>query len=387
MGKALLIFLLLGPLALHFALASSRESASAADAVLAGRARREVARQAAYSGLAEAERRVLPALAETGFYGGPEVIEGAYEGGTFRATIAFEDDGDYTLRATGLSDAAEKTVLRTYRLEGEEPPVSDFMDPAYFINQNLLSEQRFHVTAEDPTRNVVVHTNKNMYIGHRDTYVTGFARHTWNFELGRGLSATSIFRPNTNPDNLPLHAPAPAIPMPAPDAQRYRSIATRYTPGDLYLSGDVELGTRMNPVVWFVENDLRTSGDVTFSGYGVFIMGNGAQFSRNVTAPAGPNGESTVMYYTNNTVVIKDRPATVTGQFYIGDSLQVDQSVTVVGSVAIYNSMRATAGLTIRNRPSSFALTRVLWPPGTGPNSDWSAPGADAIALVSSREW
>src|SRR5687768_1578231 len=264
MGKLLLLIIV--PVALGMStllLSSARDALGSADNSLNRRSDEVVAREIALSGLGEAEGSLLPAIARSTTYTGSRTFAASIAGGSYNATIA-TTGATHTITSTGTINGHSSTVGRVYRAL----LVPGFMGKAGTIRGNLEVQNNFTLTSVDPERNADVQTNGNFTLKSGVTNMTGFGLYGGNIVYENGQTAAQAFRPNYNPTGLPTARQVPPVPFPTFLAATYAPMATRTTVGELRLNGNVTLGTRENPTIWYVAGTIRTTGPVTVTGYG-----------------------------------------------------------------------------------------------------------------------
>ncbi len=183
--------------------------------------------------------------------------------------------------------------------------------------------------------------------------------------------ADAAFTPVYNPTGLPgHHSSVTQIEIDEFKAEDYQHLATRQTDGDLRLSGHYDLGTYEQPMVWYVQGNLKTDAPTTLSGYGVFLVKNSVEIKHDLTA----TGEDTrLALYASGNLKAKDGvDLKLSGQLFSDGDVSIEASITLTGSITArgsveFKSLDAGSSRLYYRRPSSL-LTDLIWPMGGGAN-------------------
>jgi hypothetical protein len=380
MGKLLLLIVM--PVALGTStllLSSSRDALGSADSTLNSRSDEVVARELALSGVAEAESALLPVIARSPAYTGARTFTASISGGTYSATIATAG-ATHTITSTGTMNGHSVAVGRVYRAEF----VPDFMGNAVFTDNNLLLNSPLTIRAESPDLNGNVRTNHNFQINGGPTAVNGFALHAGQLNLNTGVPAPQIFTPPVNPTNAPVTQAVAPITIPALVPANYAGFANRQTLGDLTLSGNVVLGTRENPTIWYVAGALQTSANVTLSGYGVFLVRDEVRFSHHVWTQA--MDESNAAFYSGGHIKVINGSLDIAGQLFANGNVELKEYTNLTGSLVARNTLNTLGPVTIIYRHPAQALTERFWPQVVGGSIHASAVPT-GVVMSSYREW
>ena len=214
------------------------------------------------------------------------------------------------------------------------------------------------VDGTDPI-NASVFTNGHLELEGATNVVHGFGYHAGDVS-GEHLAAET-FRPAYNPTGLTTHQQVDRIEIPAFDARSFSHLATRVDHGDLTLRGDYTLGTRENPVLWYVDGSVRTDGEVRFSGYGVIYASGDLDFRHSLKTGTGAD-ESALGLFTENQIKISADGIEVTGTLFCNGNIEFRGHTRIVGSVTTAGSTEFTHPVEIAYRPASPALTKPFWP-------------------------
>ena len=226
--------------------------------------------------------------------------------------------------------------------------------------------------------NASAHANGNVEFkfGSQNSLVEGFGTYAGNLVRETGQSVLSLFQPPSNPDGTARARRTGERSVPNFKAGEHQHRATQST-GARTLSGTVTLGTKANPVVWYVDGDLSTSGPVVFEGYGVFIVRGNATFGHDTTM--GEGVESSVGIYAEGNIEVQSGRTDVVGQLWSGGNTRFASDVTLTGGATVGGNLELLGPTTIRYRPASNAITEPLWP---GQSSTVVGSGGNGLTLL-----
>jgi hypothetical protein len=358
-----------------------------ADRELSEHEARILARYIAQSGLSEARAVVLR---EPDAFSTTTEVRGRFNGGTYVTTITPGQTGgrpSVTLRVDGAFDlgasrgAATHTIETTYRLaEGAGGGPSESLPE--FWQYGLLMEGALTVNGNvsvlgAPNVNANVHTNDRIQLNGNNTF-EGFGTHVTGAHSNPGWRLHSSFTPRANPDDLPTVQQVSRVDIPIFDAVEHRYLATRQDQGNLHLSGNVQLGTREDPTIWYVGGDLTINGGTRLAGYGVFLVRGNINLAGNFQTTNAVGNESNVGFYTSGNVNMNGT-VEVHGQFWARQNLNFSGNSRLYGSIVVGGVVNWNGNPTIHYRGPSPALVDPIWPDEDPASGEWEP--------VSYREW
>jgi hypothetical protein len=118
---------------------------------------------------------------------------------------------------------------------------------------------------------------------------------------------------------------------------------------------------------------------VTFNGYGVMLVAGNIEIYHNVTL-SGATTESTLGFYTNGDILVKNANLNTAGQWYLNGNVTLDGSTNFTGTITNWGNLEFNKQFNATYRPASSALTQPFWPQAVEEESD-------GLTLISSREW
>ncbi len=345
---------------------SVRTGTSEADQRLNEHAAKILAREVALTGLNRATQLVFDSFEASGSYTRPEALTGLHDGGTYQVDITTVGR-DITLKVVGGLGGVRHTLRRSYTYVPSVPP---FMARPLTCGGNLVVRDHFNLT--DPSEDMDVHANGNLRFEGGNTLITGFGSCVGNLELLNGQSESDIFQPNSGGTPLTEQVDKIDIPLFMPEA--YEGIADVTTYDNVMLSGTVALGTQENPKIWYIDGNLITTGPVTFTGYGVFVVRGNIEIYNDVNTE-GASDESTVGFYTSGNITMKKADLNMAGQWLVNGNVELDSGSYFTGTITNTGSCYLEKPFDMGYRSASPAITQPFWPtPGT-------------LILVEAQEW
>ncbi len=436
MGKLLVILVGAMGFVASTLLYSAQTSTLEADQRLNEHAAKVLAREVALTGLNEGTQLVFDSFEASGSYTGPSTLTGLHDGGGYQVDLNISGTS-ITLKAVGTFNRARHTLSRSYTyLQSGGGTVPPFMGRPVTCNGNLVVRDDFNLTdcsylnpghapltgsqqdPSDPDKVIIchfppgdeenvqiisismsalqthishhddydgdcvcseggdgdplVHANGNLRFEGGDALITGFGSYGGNLELLNGQSESDIFQPNSGGTPLTEQVDDIDIPLFMPEA--YEGIATVATYGNVMLSGTVALGTQANPKIWYIDGNLMTTGSVTFTGYGVFVVRGNIEIYNDVITE-GASEESTVGFYTSGNITMKKADLNMAGQWFLNGNVELDSGSNFTGTITNTGSCYFENIFNMGYRSASPAITQPFWPtPGT-------------LILVEAQEW
>lgn len=332
-----------------------------------------VAREIAHTGMGDALNALSLDYGQNGSYSGALAWAGNYQGGSYEIEITITGS-TITVISTGTHGNTEYIVRRVFEVSANTgtPP---FMAASLTSDGNLIMDQDITIVSADPTSNASVHSNGNINIQSGTALVEGFGHYVGNVNITNGQVATDIFQPNSNPVSSPITEQVDEIDVPIFVASDHLPLATWSSGGNLDLSGNQALGTEENPTIWYVDGNVTTSGNVSFSGYGVIIATGNIEIDHDVTLVGG-GSESTLGFYTNGNIILNQGNLNVAGQWYSNGNIRLEDQTNFTGTMTTDGNFEFFGQLNVNYRPPSSALTEPFWPSsGLG------------LAMSTTREW
>jgi hypothetical protein len=340
-----------------------------------------LAREIAYTGMSAAEGAVFADYATAGAYTGESTSSGTYQNGDYTVDVTISGD-TVQLKSVGTVGTESHTVFRTYVVNtasGSEPPVPEFMEAAMTTNGNFIVDSNMSLLSSDVSQNANVRANGNIEIKSGSVSIRGFGYHKGNAWSTNGQSLSTIFNPYVNPDGLPSTQQVAQMSIPYLDVTTMSSLATWSTGSNKNISGTINLGTKASPAIWYIGGNLITTGNVTFNGYGVMLVAGNIEIYHNVTL-SGATTESTLGFYTNGDILVKNANLNTAGQWYLNGNVTLDGSTNFTGTITNWGNLEFNKQFNATYRPASSALTQPFWPQAVEEESD-------GLTLISSREW
>ncbi len=397
MGKAALVtvvgFLVMGAI---YSLNANR-SALATEGRVVDYQYETLAKNAAQVGHERAEKELAEqARAESFMY---KSFDGEYEGIPYDVTISWSDSvatvESKGIAADGRGNDVSYTLRSKYEAEEVSAGVPEIKEeaPGWFLpalaaegNLDLggNSDAEIYADGDDADKlNANMHTNGN-FTARGNADVRGFVTSVGTAEL----KGNADVDPNYNPDDADaVQQGVDRVEIPAFDATKYldKMGGADDTFGDLKYSANGSYdygGTREDPYIIYVKDDLDISGNVDFSGYVMFIVEDEVRINGNsdLTGTSDYDGgdESNIAIYGGgNATLDLTGNAELYGQIFVGGDVELAGNGTVYGNIVTRGALSVTGNADILYRKPSPSLTRVWEDPDT----------VTQVKLVAHNEW
>ncbi len=261
------------------------------------------------------------------------------------------------ISSTGTVNNQSVTISSVFRLT-TNPTAPPFLQYAMASGNDLQLQGSIDVRDDNNTNwNANIHSNNNLQTTGNAYSVRGFGTYSDQLE-----SSKNNFSPNQNPNSLPVNYKIPPITIPVFNPTDYLSIATNISNGDLTVTGPMVLGSKSNPVIYYVNGNLNFRGSTT--GYGIFIVTGNINFNGNVTVNSQDPTASNIGFYAGGNIQASGN-INLAGQMYASQNIQASGNFTLIGSMTARNNIQLSGNPTIRYRPANSSLTKQFWPTAT----------------------
>ena len=205
----------------------------------------------------------------------------------------------------------------------------------------------------------------NSWLKDSPDFIEGFCY----YGSGHYSSWESVCKPKYNPTGVASLQTQQQIQKPVLKVEDFKHLATKHTSGDLTLGGryesqieTIQLGTRENPVIWYVGDDL-TLRHVRFEGYGVFLVKDDISISGTVSGGENSN-ESTIGLYAEDSINFTSYSSNgdIAAQIFANGDVGGYGAPTIRGSITVGNDVEFKRGADLYHRAASPALIEPFWP-------------------------
>lgn len=260
-----------------------------------------------------------------------------------------------------ITGAPTGTTNKTLSLDAlQATQVPPFMRYAMLSGLGMKVEKTLNVQhAFNPMANANLFANGDLEMLSSNSQVSGFAYYTQALKPSASVG-TMVFHPAFNPTGEQVYQHQPGVDVPSFNPSQFKQYATQTFSGDLKLSGHYQLGTRDNPAVWYVTNDILTSGNVTFSGYGVLIAKNNIKLEHSVNNDS--QGETTLGFYAGSEIVFEGGNKQVAAQLFANSKVVIKSQTTLFGNITSRDMVEVLEPLNIKYLEASPVLTEIFWP-------------------------
>jgi hypothetical protein len=253
------------------------------------------------------------------------------------------------------------------------------MENAITCGKNLNINTGIALGEEEGLINASVFANGKLHIDNTAT-IEGFGYYGDENSLSPTLDA-SIFDPNDNPDGLPMLQEVDDLLIPVFDAAHFKERATQVTVGQTNLGGTYSLGTRDEPMIWYIDGNLSTQAPVTFQGYGVIVVEGKVNLSDDFIGDYA-GGESAFGLYASQGITVSAKVTRATGQWLSNSNITFSQGLEFSGSITVAdNNCNFAQPFTMSYVEASDALTKDFW------KENGEVLNGPYMTLIRSQEW
>lgn len=340
-----------------------------------------LAREIAMAAYNVAQQKVLSGEASSGH----TEFDGSYQGGTFtvdiQATsgdIGVQVEGRHPFRRVGGGDAeAVHTINATFSEGaggGSTSSVPGFMKYALITNQEMTFNGKCRVWPPNypngHVANANIHANTRLTInGNSD--IRGFGT------FSQPLSDPGILSRSAAKFNPPFSATGDGpydaevdpssyhykehVDVPTFDAAAYRDAASEvHLYGNkMYERETIAGGTRDNPRIIYIQNELQIKNKVRIEGYVLFVVRGNIVINGGFDNVYNDGAESNVAFYTSSSLMFNGS-SDLEGQI-LAHNVVWNGSGNLYGSIATQGHLHFNGNRNVYYRPASPALTNPIW--------------------------
>jgi len=303
------------------------------------------------------------------------LLDAAYNDGFYDVDITQPETDRVRVVVNGFYGDAGFQYNAVFAKGPSTEQVPEFFASAMVVGGNIDFDNSAIISTAG-LNNSTIRGNQNINFNIGTSFVEGFGWYHENLNVSNGQSVTDIFNPVYNPAGDPVTEQKPEVDIPVISTSELKGLATQTTYENVYLSGEVALGTINSPKIWYVGQNLRTTGNIEFSGYGIFLVAGNIEFLHNTYL--SESGGS-VIFVTDQNIEIK-ASVTLTGNLLANGNIKMDAPVTLNGSLTTDQNWKTTYPLTLNYRPPSASITDMFW---NGDTTVLMNNAADEIVLVS----
>ncbi len=202
--------------------------------------------------------------------------------------------------------------------------------------------------------NASVFANDRLFQRHSGSHFEGFGYY------GTSANRPDAFHPVYNPTGLPSTMQQNRIDVPSFRAQDFRHLATYEVSGGS-LAGPMQLGTQENPLILYVNGNLRISGATQINGYGIFLVTGTVTFDASITT----SGNAALGIYANGAMRMQASGSEIEAQLFSRGDIIFRAPTSLYGTATAGDDVQIeSSGVVVHYRPASPALTEPLWPMG-----------------------
>ena len=177
------------------------------------------------------------------------------------------------------------------------------------------------------------------------------------------VGGVANINPNVNPDGLDPVRKADYVEIPNLDLTTFQSSATNYFSGNTTKNGNISLGTKESPAIWYVDGDLTIDGDV--SGYGNIICTGNLTINGDFDLSSSDVDGSNVGLYAGKSAFLSST-GTIKAQIYTKEHMFISGDLTVEGQLICNGTLQYSGYLDLIYKPPLAEVVDTIIPVGGG---------------------
>ena len=205
-----------------------------------------------------------------------------------------------------------------------------------------------------------VHANGTIILNGNNNLVNGFGTFSGSPSPINNNADIKTFIPNQNPDGDPVYQQTAPVKLPNFKAEDYKKYATIIESGNKIIDKNTSLGSKDNPVIYYVNGDLTVRAGITFTGYGIFVVKGNVKAEGNLLISSPDKSANNLAIYAEGEVHI-DNQSTIYAQIISNGNLIFN------GNTVLHGLACSTAGIILNGsnnniyyRPSGANLASIF---------------------------
>jgi hypothetical protein len=203
-----------------------------------------------------------------------------------------------------------------------------------------------------------IHANGSIILNGSGNMVNGFGTFSGTPSVINNNIDKATFHPNQNPNNASVYTgPVSQVAIPTFNASDYLPTATIIQPGNTIISANTSLGSKTSPVVYYVNGDLTIRKNITFTGYGVFIVTGTVKAEGNLTISGLDASQNNLSIYAGGSIQI-DNQSKIYAQLYSNSNVILNGNTELHGLICAKSGIILNgSGNLIDFRPAGTNVT------------------------------
>ena len=264
------------------------------------------------------------------------------------------------INSQGAVGTQVKVIKTVINLAGNSS-IPQFLSYAMLSGKDLILNGNMTITDDGNNNwNSDVHANGTIILNGNNNLVNGFGTFSGSPSPINNNADIKTFIPNQNPDGDPVYQQTAPVKLPNFKAEDYKKYATIIESGNKIIDKNTSLGSKDNPVIYYVNGDLTVRAGITFTGYGIFVVKGNVKAEGNLLISSPDKSANNLAIYAEGEVHI-DNQSTIYAQIISNGNLIFN------GNTVLHGLACSTAGIILNGsnnniyyRPSGANLASIF---------------------------
>ena len=262
------------------------------------------------------------------------------------------------ITSVGTFEGVSDTIKAVVHFKPElAPPPSFRYAVASHADLTVGGASLIHTENDDPI-NANIHTNGNLTVS-GSGLIRGYGSYSGSCNLSEA-EESKYFQPYKSVPGQGLADSVRGVEFPKYDLASLKAEADVILTGSQTLSGNITLGSESNPKVYYIDGDLKISGNI--EGYGCFIVTGDIDVTGTVTIDAITNNDlpNRLGLYAGDDIKLAGN-SQVYAQLYAEDELTTKGTTDVYGLAVAKGGVKAGGSMTVHYKPMSDNVIPRTW--------------------------
>ena len=261
----------------------------------------------------------------------------------------------------GIVREQVKIIKVVVNLPGNSGSSPDFLNYAVMSGQDLTLNGNMTITDDGNNNwNSNIHANGTLRLNGGNNLVSGFGTFSGSPAPINNNADIKTFIPNQNPDGKPVYEKTDQVKVPDFKAEDYKKYATIIEPGNKIIDKNTSLGSKDNPVIYYVNGGLTIRANVTFTGYGIFIVNGPVKTEGNLLISSPDHSANNLAIYAEGDIHV-DQNSQIYAQLFSNGNI-IFNGNSVLHGLAVSKSSITLNGNSndIYYKPTGANLTKIF---------------------------
>ena len=235
------------------------------------------------------------------------------------------------INSQGAVGAQTKIIKAVLNLQGGSGSTPEFLKYAVLSSSGLMLNGNTTITDDGNNNwNSDVHSNGSITLNGTGNLVNGFGTFSGYPNPINNNADIKTFIPNQNPKGDKVYQQTASITLPNFNVSDYKKFATMTSPGNVIIDKNTSLGTKDNPVIYYINGDLTVRAGITFTGYGIFLVVGTVKTEGNLLISSPDNSANNLAIYAGGQIQL-DAGSKVYAQLYANSDIMFNGNVELHG--------------------------------------------------------